>query len=413
MDRKLVRLMPACVLGCSLIATAWSDNSGSALRLRESIDVFFAFQSGLKNTLRRKNLRGWLTPLTAPESGVKTAYRFFSDQSLPDSGSNENVVLPAAIHFQRANWRTFLTRRFLFELEWAHQHYDFRWLSRMDDDVFVCVSNFISLLRDLPANGPQLVFANLHAKQERLAPECKQSSLDSRGRKLQPMTCWPKFAHFDECWMLMSSEVVWSTLAKVESAVACEPGDTELPMDLMHRYYSGGDVVSYKCDEKGMEIDEFGHEVDEEDDEDEDEGGDEEEDDDEDAPQDDDGDTDGHVTAGGESKQDTNGQDQFSDADEDVKAGGESKHDAEKQHEVTDPDEDVKAGTERADANEDQDEEGDGPSQAEAQDEGGAKHCSSRPWLPDGTLGMNIGTFPDAYPFQNEPEWGRSLWIQI
>jgi len=207
---------------------------------RATADLFLAFQSGLGNTVRRKVLRKWLQPLLAPSSRIQTSYRIFSDAPLPDAERVENVVLPAGIHYQPAEWRSFLTRRLLFELSWADRHYNFRWLVRMDDDVFLCVPNFVSmLLEDLPRSGSHIVFGGSNIPEDK---ECEEAQKHP-GRELQPIMCWLEygFLELDECMLLFSSEFVVAMLAKVASAAACEPWNRELPLDYMRRLFVGDD----------------------------------------------------------------------------------------------------------------------------------------------------------------------------
>eukprot|EP00928_Gymnodinium_smaydae_P065421 TRINITY_DN48574_c0_g1_i1.p1 TRINITY_DN48574_c0_g1~~TRINITY_DN48574_c0_g1_i1.p1 ORF type:complete len:327 (-),score=34.02 TRINITY_DN48574_c0_g1_i1:388-1368(-) len=203
------------------------------------VNLFIAFQSGPSNQERRATLREWLQPLVLNNDSFTIAYRIFSDNCLADLDQSENVVLPASIRYQPSDWMYHYTRRWLYELEWSFRNFNYSWYMRMDDDVFLCVPNFLQTFRGFPATGHSLVFANYFNMDDH--EKCAEALLDNPGRSFQQLSCWPDFVKFDECWFMMSSDVVAGTLSKIASDPACEPWYREDPTSYMRRLYLGAD----------------------------------------------------------------------------------------------------------------------------------------------------------------------------
>lgn len=182
-----------------------SDNTnGSRSGSLSKLDLFYAFDSAPSNKVKRRNVRRWLADMTS-QSDLKIAHRFFSDAALPEGHAEEVVIQPKALQLRpHENVVNHWSQRWLFDLTWALENYDFDKMVRADDDGYQCPTGMLNLLPALPQGRPLMIFSSS------LVPAAKHVS-----SKVASLFQWPanpgdQLADFEENWMLLDRSMASS-----------------------------------------------------------------------------------------------------------------------------------------------------------------------------------------------------------
>eukprot|EP00931_Biecheleriopsis_adriatica_P031368 TRINITY_DN18402_c0_g1_i1.p1 TRINITY_DN18402_c0_g1~~TRINITY_DN18402_c0_g1_i1.p1 ORF type:complete len:324 (-),score=24.97 TRINITY_DN18402_c0_g1_i1:12-983(-) len=131
------------------------------------VDIFFAFDTRKENRQKRAVSRHFLNLLKDEVSSQKAhsiiEYRFFADDVESVQEDTGHLVLqppPNRVEHTGMDYAERWSSRWLFDVNWALTHLEFKRMIRADDDGYLCPATFLTLWARLPNDVPHFVYSS-------------------------------------------------------------------------------------------------------------------------------------------------------------------------------------------------------------------------------------------------------------